>query len=182
MNKEGSPIKKDLKSLEDVLEPALWTRIASKAWIILVVVLIFGAGTKLVFNYLYADPVLPMVQPKPVLPEIIDSKWFTTKRQHIDAIEAEITSTQQALKRHHDEVKSRSGIFSISREADRNESDRLNHEILVLEKLRVRMIQSYNTKASTADPKDLEGLPIEIEMSLKKKGILDKIFNRPKSE
>ena len=175
---EVETMKKDLESLEDALSPALWSRIGVKVWYLVVIVLVFGAGTKLALNALYPDePVLPPPPPPPPVVIVIDNDWLSARHQEVKVLEQEIVVARQAFKRHQSEVKSRSGIFSISRAADRAESDRLNHGVIRLQKRRISKILSYNREAGKVDEEIIGVLPRELSLD-EKRGLLDRVLNR----
>lgn len=178
---EVEAMKKDLENLEDALSPALWSRIGVKVWYLLIIVLLFGAGTKLAITALYPDepppaPAPPVPKPFPVV-VIIDNDWLTQRHQEVKVLEQEIVAARQAHSRHQSEVKSRSGIFSVSRAADRAESDRLNRNVLALQKRRMSKILSYNREAGKADEETLGELPKELSLE-EKRGLLDRVLNR----
>jgi hypothetical protein len=171
-------MKKDLENLEDALSPALWSRIGVKVWYLVVIVLVFGAGTKLALTVLYPEEPPPPPPPPPIpVVVVIDHDWLAARHQEVQVLEQEIAAARQAHKRHQDEVKSRSGIFSISRQADRNESDRLNRAVLALQKRRIAKILSYNLEAGKADEETLGELPRELSLE-EKRGLLDRVLNR----
>ena len=127
---------------------------------------------------LYPDePVLPPPPPPPPVVVIIDNDWLTQRHQEVKILEQEIVVARQAFKRHQSEVKSRSGIFSISRAADRAESDRLNHDVIRLQKRRISKILSYNREAGKVDEEVIGNLPRELSLE-EKRGLLDRVLNR----
>lgn len=167
-------MKENLENLEEALSPTLWSRIGVKVWYLVILVLVFGAGTKLAYNAFY-PPMPPPPPPPPPAPVVIDHAWFIRSHQDIQALEQEIEAARDALERHQKEVKERSGIFSISRKEDRAESERLNHNILELQRRRIDQIQSYNLQAAKADAEALGELPKELSLE-EKKGILQRVL------
>lgn len=141
-------VKKDLENLEEVLDPSLWGRLISKAWIILVMIFVFGAATIISLTVLFETP-----PPPP-----IDKAWFIAKQQEIIGLDAEIKAAEEAFQRHQDDVKARSGIFSISRDSDRRETERLNRAIVELMVKRMHLIRDFNTERFKWQG-DVTGLP-----------------------
>lgn len=172
-------LAKDLEGAEKALSPVMWSRIATKLAYLIVILLVMGAGIKITYGYLYgekpSEPVPVVVVPPPP-PVVIDHAWFSQKGQNVRALEQEIVSAREALKRHQADVKSRSGLFSVSRKADRVESDRLNQQVLVLQRRRIAMIRDYNLKADRAEAETLGDLPKEISME-EKKSLLQKLLD-----
>ena len=172
-------LAKDLEDAEKALSPAMWSRILTKLAYLIVILLVMGAGIKITYGYLYEEkpsvPVKVIAAPPPP-PVVIDHAWFSQRGQDVQALEQEIVSAREALKRHQSEVKDRSGLFSVSRKADRIESDRLNHQILVLQRRRIALIREYNLKAAKAEAETLRELPKELSME-EKKSLLQKLLN-----
>lgn len=128
-------MKKDLKNLESILDPSLWGRIFSKAWLIIIMFILFAVVFVVGVNQLIPS-------------EVIDRAWLLSKQHEVQALDLEIKAAREALDRHKVEVKERSGFLSFSHSDDREESERLNNEILNLERRRIELVRKFNTERS----------------------------------
>ena len=95
-----------------------------------------------------------------------DRDWFVAKQEEITSAELEEQAARDALTRHLDEVKERSGMFSFSRSGDRTETQRLNHNILAAQMRRLAVVREYNSRAGQITDKNiLTGLPAHVDLS-----------------
>lgn len=165
--------KTDLDKLEEHVDKVLSPERAMR-WMVRIIVLIVVLGVAAVLGRVAwhmiakVDKAVDEVEQQQQDAEVratLNHNWFVLKKDAIDAATVEVRACIGALARHQDEVRSRSGTFSISRKEDREESARLNRAIVEAQRRRLALLRDYNEKAATVNSSVLGDLPAHFEVA-----------------
>ena len=156
-------MKESLDSFENTVDQVLSPDRIMR-WIVRIVLLIVLIGVAVVVTK------LAFHMTAKVETVTTDRDWFSTQLQVIEAAGAKERAAREALERHQADVKSRSGMFTLTKQSDLDETNRLNNEILSAQKERASLVADYNARLQkVTDPalkKSLE--PISPEAKVRK--------------